>query len=159
MLAGVLALAIGLALPVFGQTAVRGTQTKNLSNAKQLALAVRVYAQDFEGRFPVHLSELVPDYIPRENLDDFLYASKIGKEDDPRLKHDWLYFGAGFDEKNPPPLLIASPHAFKDKKKQKRIVIYADGSGGVVNDEQYQADLRKTIDAMRKRFDAVKPAP
>ena len=159
MLAGALALAVGLALPVFGKTAVRGTQTKNLSNAKQLALAVRIYAQDFEGQFPVHLSDVVPDYISGENLDDFLYASKIGEEDNPRQKHDWLYFGTGFDEKNPPPLLIASPHAFRDGKKQKRIVIYADGSGSVVNDEQYQAELRKTIEAMHKRFDAAKPAP
>ena len=157
MLAG--AMALGLALPVFGRTAVRGAQTKNLSNAKQLALAVRVYAQDNEGRFPLHLSDLVPDYIPGENLDHLLFAAKIGDEDNPRLKYDWLYFGAGFRDTNPPPLLIASPHAFRDDKKQRRIVIYADGTGAVINDEQYQPELRKTIEAMHQRFDAAKPAP
>ena len=159
LLIGALVIAVGFLVPVFGTTAVRGVQTKNISNAKQLALAVRIYAMDYEGRFPVHLSELVPDYIPGENLDDFLYAAKIGEEDKPRLKHDWLYFGAGFDAANPPTVLIASPHAFRDGKKQKRIVVHPDGTGGVIDDEQYQAELRKTIEAMHKRFDAAKTKP
>ena len=159
LLAGALAIGVGLLLPVFGTTSVVGAQTKSLSNAKQLALAARVYADDNEGRLPIHLRDLIPDYIGAENLDHVLYAAKIGDEDKPRLKHDWLYFGAGFDNKNPPPLLIASPHAFKDDKKQKRVVIFADGTGAVINDEQYQVELRKTIEAMHQRFDAAKTNP
>ncbi len=148
-----------LLLPVFGKTAVRGLQTKNLSNAKQLGLAARQFAEDHDGRFPMQLSEIVPDYLDANQSDYLLFAAKLGDEENPRLKYDWLYFGAGFDDKNPPPLLIAFPLAFRDDKKQKRIVIYADGSGWIVNEEEYQAELRKTIEAMHKKFDAAKPPP
>ena len=158
MIAGALALAVGLLLPVFGEVSVVGAQTKSLSNARQLFFAARLYADDHEGLLPLHLNDLVPDYIPAEILDHVLYTAKIEEEEKPRLKYDWLYFGAGFDAKNPPPMLIASPHAFKDDKKQKRVVIFADGTGAIVNDEQYQTELRKTIEAMHKRFDAAKPA-
>ncbi len=156
MLIGIAAM---LLLPVFGRTAVRGLQTKNLSNAKQLGTASRQFAEDNNGRFPTHLSEIVPDYLDANQSENVLYAAKVGDEENPRLKYDWLYFGAGFDDKNPPPLLIASPLAFRDDKKQKRIVINADGSGGIVSEEEYQTELHKTIEAMHQRFDAAKPAP
>ena len=80
-----------------------------------------------------------------------MYQAKADKEDPPRFKYDWLYFGAFFDEKNPPPLLIASPQAFTAGKKTKRIIIHPDGSGSIVNDDEYQQELRKTIEAMRQR--------
>ena len=151
LLCGAVAIAVGLMLPVFGTTAVRGIQTKNLSNAKQLALAAKLYAMDNEGRFPIHLSELEPDYLPPGSLENLLYQAKADKEDPPRYKYDWLYFGAYFDEKNPPPLLIASPQAFTADKKAKRIIIDSDASGSVVNDDEYQQELRKTIEAMHQR--------
>ncbi len=152
LLIGLAALAAAaLLLPIFGETAVVGAQTKNLSNARQLALAAKVYAMDNEGRFPMHLSELEPDYLPPGIFEQVLYGTKVGDERPPRLKYDWLYFGAFFDEKNPPPLLIASPQAFTAEKKEKRIIIRGDGSGQVVNDDEYQQELRKTIEAMHQR--------
>ena len=148
LLIGVVAL---LLIPVFGETSVVGAQTKNLVYAKQLANAAKVYAEDNEGRFPLHLSELEPDYLPPGLLEELLCGVKVGKEQPPRLRFDWLYFGAFFDEKNPPPLLIASPQAFTVGKKWKRIIIRGDGSGSLVNDDEYQRELRKTIEAMHKR--------
>ena len=156
MLIGVAAL---LFVPVFGRTAVRGLQTKNLSNAKQLGLAVRQFAEDHEGRFPTHLSEIVPDYLDATQSDNVLFAAKLDDEENPRLKYDWLYFGSGFDEKQPPPLLIASPLVFKDNARQKRVVVFGDGSGSLIKEEEYQELLRKTIEAMHQRFDGAKPAP
>ncbi len=144
---------VGLSLPVFGRVGVKGLQTKNLRNAKQLGLATKLYAMDHGGRFPMHLSELTPEYIPALSLDQLLYEAKAGDEKQPRLKYDWLYFGAFFDEAHPPSLLIASPHVIKDGVKHKRVVIYANGSGSIVKDDEYEAELRQTIDAMRQRFD------
>ena len=117
LLSGLAAL---LLLPIFGRTAVKGVATRNLSNAKQLWLGAKLYADDHGGRFPTHLTELEPDYFPPGRLDYLLYRTKVGEEEEPRFRYDWLYFGAFFDETNPPSLFIASPQAFTAEKKQDR---------------------------------------
>ena len=159
MLAGALALAVGLLLPVFGQVSPVGLQTRNLSHAKQLGTGVKLYAMDNDGRFPMHLSELVPDYIDAASWTQLLYDPRKDAKDPHLPNFDWLYFGAFFDEKNPPPILIASPRSPTDGSKGRRVVIQGDGSGEIMKEAEYQAELRKTIEAMHKRFDAAKPAP
>ena len=80
----IIAILAGIALPVFGEVQVRGAQTKALSNAKQVALACRVFAQDFSGSFPMWtdldnktgepsdantaLQVLIPDYVPEKSV-------------------------------------------------------------------------------------------
>ena len=140
-----------LFLPVFGRTAVRGLQTWDLSNAKSLGIASTLYLDDHEGNFPTHLLELVPDYIDAQNWSRLLYAAHKDKEEKPVPQFDWLYFGAFFDDKNPPPMLIASPQAFTEEKANKRIVVLANSSASIVSEEEYQDLLRKTIKAMRQR--------
>ena len=71
-------------------------------------------------------------------------------------KFDWLYFGALFGDKNPPPLLIASPQASTVEKVNRRIVVRGDLSASLVSEAEFQELLRKTIEAMHKRFDAAK---
>jgi hypothetical protein len=151
----------GLCLPLFSHVAVRGPQTKSLSNAKQLATACRLYAMDHEGRFPMHLNELEPDYIVAGQPDGLRDVS-LGKEDDPKYMLDWLYFGAGFEEKNPPRVLIASPQATTTAKTQKRVVIEGDMSGTIWEEPKYQEMLAETVRQMRALDDArhlSKPAP
>ena len=48
----IIAILAGIALPVFSQVQIKGAQTKALSNAKQIALACKVYATDNNGVFP-----------------------------------------------------------------------------------------------------------
>ncbi|MDQ3118295.1 MAG: type II secretion system GspH family protein, partial [Verrucomicrobiota bacterium] len=48
----IIALLAGIALPVFSQVPERGAQTKDLSNAKQIGLACKLYATDNDGKFP-----------------------------------------------------------------------------------------------------------
>ena len=76
----IIAILAGIALPVFGEVQVRGAQTKALSNAKQVGLACKLYAQDYNGNYPYFtnkedqtgapqdsnrvLQTLIPDYIP-----------------------------------------------------------------------------------------------
>jgi prepilin-type N-terminal cleavage/methylation domain-containing protein len=80
----IIAILAGIALPVFGQVQERGAQTKALSNAKQVGLACKLFAQDYDGNFPqwtdtalrtgtpadanVALQALVPDYIPDKGV-------------------------------------------------------------------------------------------
>jgi prepilin-type N-terminal cleavage/methylation domain-containing protein len=80
----IIAILAGIALPVFGEVQVRGAQTKALSNAKQVGLACKLFAQDFNGNFPLYtdidnkteggndsnsiLQTLIPDYIPEKSV-------------------------------------------------------------------------------------------
>jgi hypothetical protein len=89
-------------------------------------MACQSYAEYHDGRFPVALSELVPsNIISREALNDYRCVIKEAHG----IQADWLYFGAGFTERNPPQILIASPLSIGIFwEKPMRVVNYADGS-------------------------------
>ncbi len=48
----IIAVLASIALPVFTSVQQRGFQTKDLSNAKQIGLACKLYAADHDGLFP-----------------------------------------------------------------------------------------------------------
>jgi prepilin-type N-terminal cleavage/methylation domain-containing protein len=48
----IIAILAGIALPVFGEVQVRGAQTKQLSNAKQIGTACKLFAMDYSGNYP-----------------------------------------------------------------------------------------------------------
>ena len=50
----IIAILAGIALPVFGEVQVKGAQSKVLSNIKQVGLACRLFADDFNGLFPTY---------------------------------------------------------------------------------------------------------
>ena len=86
----IIAILAGIALPVFSTVMVRGQQTKALSNAKQIGLALKLYAMDNGDLFPSYalnpttlkpdtnnafnastpsnyaLAQLFPDYLQNE---------------------------------------------------------------------------------------------
>ncbi len=83
----IIAILAGIALPVFGQVQIKGAQTKALSNAKQIATALKLYAVDNSGTFPSYtltngvpntsspvadsntaFAQLIPDYVPSEDI-------------------------------------------------------------------------------------------
>jgi len=85
----IIAVLAGIALPVYSTVQERGAQTKDLSNAKQIALACKLYAADNDGKFPdkdgqqadppttaltasstsnAAFACLVPNYLPSEKL-------------------------------------------------------------------------------------------
>jgi hypothetical protein len=51
-------------VPVFGDVAVKGKETKSLANAQQIVTACHLYALDHQEAFPKTLEELVPQYLP-----------------------------------------------------------------------------------------------
>lgn len=51
----IIAILASIALPVFTSVQVKGAQTKALSNAKQIGLALRLYASDNNGVYPSYL--------------------------------------------------------------------------------------------------------
>jgi prepilin-type N-terminal cleavage/methylation domain-containing protein len=85
----IIAILAGIALPAFVSVQERGFQTKDLSNAKQIALTCKLYAGDHDGLFPnldgqaadppvtplaagdtsnQAFACLVPTYLPTEKL-------------------------------------------------------------------------------------------
>ncbi len=83
----IIAILAGIALPVFTSVQVKGAQTKALSNAKQIALALRLYASDNNGIYPsytlvsgipstttitdssnVAFAQLFPTYVQSEGI-------------------------------------------------------------------------------------------
>ena len=85
----IIAVLASIALPVFTQVQERGAQTKDLSNAKQISLACKLFAADNDGKYPDKDGEaadppvtaltatstsnqafacLVPNYLPAEKL-------------------------------------------------------------------------------------------
>ena len=51
----IIAILASIALPVFTSVQIKGAQTKALSNAKQIGLALRLYASDNNGTYPSYL--------------------------------------------------------------------------------------------------------
>jgi prepilin-type N-terminal cleavage/methylation domain-containing protein len=85
----IIAILASIALPVFSSVQTRGFQTKDLSNAKQIGLACKLYAADHDGLFPDKdgraadppvtpltsadssnqaFASLIPRYLPAEKL-------------------------------------------------------------------------------------------
>ena len=73
----IIAILASIALPVFIGILERGQQTKDLSNAKQIGLGLKLYASDHDGLFPAQVTPngsnpafvaLIPTYIPTEKI-------------------------------------------------------------------------------------------
>ncbi len=87
----IIAILAGIALPVFTSVQIKGNQTKALSNAKQIALALRIYSSDNQGIYPsftlnqglpttttvsdsnTAFAQLFPQYVQEEKI---FYLSK-----------------------------------------------------------------------------------
>jgi prepilin-type N-terminal cleavage/methylation domain-containing protein len=84
----IIAILASIAVPVFGEVLTKGAQTKALSNAKQIGLACRLFADDYNGLYPTKkidpntskltttdvassneaFRQLIPDYIQTEQI-------------------------------------------------------------------------------------------
>ncbi len=112
----VLALLLALAVPVVRQVTIRAKETRSLSNARQIAIACRVYATDHEGAFPPRLEELVPKYLP----DSLKLVCPLSG---PEVPNGYDYLG-GKDSDPPKQVLLVSKAS---GHKGLRIVAHVDG--------------------------------
>lgn len=132
----IIAILAGIALPVYSTIQERGQQTKALSQAKQIALALRLYAADNGGSYPSqgdddpnsddpnsdetlsgidadkYLATLVPAYVPNEEI-FFVNGSNASTETpdldetlDPGENH-WAYVEGLRDTSSPRIPLLA----------------------------------------------------
>ena len=82
-----------------------------MAEAKQIAIACKLYASDHEGRYPAKLEELVPEYLPDKKL--------IGG-------YDCL---GGIDTEASNTVLLRSKSLTKDGR---RVVVHSDASVALV---------------------------
>src|SRR5260221_6084405 len=94
----IIAILASLALPVFSQVQERGQQTKALNNARQVGLACKLFAQDYNGSYPIYtdpvtktgkaadaneaLQTLVPDYVADKGvfaIPKSAYCKNVGR--------------------------------------------------------------------------------
>ena len=115
----IFAILAGIALPVFGEVKLRGTQTKSLSNAKQIGTACLIYATDNDGAFPKTLDQLVPDYLP----DRALFIDPLG----PGMPMGYEYFGGKESDPADKVLLINKT----PDRRGRRVVIHVNGAGAI----------------------------
>ncbi len=93
---------------------------KNVGIVKSLILVCRTYASEYEGKFPVSLDALYPDYVDTREL--FSY-------DDGQVEPAKFLYFAGDSI-----IMIVSPHP----SKGKRIVGFSDGHVDLICEEEYQ---------------------
>jgi len=110
----VAAIVAGQALPFIGEAQMRAKQTKSIMQAKQIGVACRLYATDHAGKFPKTLEELVPKYLPNQQL-------FICPLSGPGVPMGYQYFGGTDRDK----ILLMS--VFQDPTG-KRVVVHSDCS-------------------------------
>jgi hypothetical protein len=94
---------------------------QNTHKARAIATILPLYASDHAGAYPSRLNDLIPDYIT--GWYGLLYSA-VDSGGKSNGEYDWLYFGAGFDEKHAPRIIMSSPQVTTDGNANKRIVVY-----------------------------------
>jgi len=111
-----------------------GKQTMTLSSMKQVALGLRLFAEDHDGAFPKKLDDLVPDYFSR--LDLFFTPAMDG---DPPLP---IIYHAGYSTRDSDEtIVLASP--FEAFGGRKRVVACRDGSAMIIAESRYEELIQK----------------
>ncbi len=118
-------IAAGTALPVFNKVQEKGKATKSLAQAKQIALACKLYAGDNDGKFPPSLDALVPTYLADKKLfaSPYLPAEPMG----------YLYH-PGLTESSPADTVLLEDQFSVDKGQ--KVVVHVDGSGEVTKADE-----------------------
>lgn len=115
-----------------------------LSNLKQLSVALWNYAEDHDDRYPAQISELPSD----TNLEWVIqFHDPVTKE-----ASNWFYYPGRTRNDPPGTILLGSPVTVG---KQKRIVAFADGSAVLMDEAEFQQRLA----AQRKKDQASAKQP
>jgi len=115
------AILAAIALPAFTAVQEKATEIRSLSNAKQIGMACRQYANDNHGSFPPNLDALFPTYLPNRAV----LVSPLMPADP-----DGYTYTDGLTESSP-----ANTILIEDKygsTKHVRLVVYVDDSAQVI---------------------------
>ena len=115
------AMAAGMALPVFNKVSEKGKATRSLAQAKQIGLACKLYAGDHDGKFPPTLDALMPTYLTEAKVlvSPFAPDEPLG-----------YTYHPGLTEKSPPATILLEDQYAPGVAGQK-VVVHVDDSGEV----------------------------
>ncbi len=122
------AMLAGFAMPVVSTARLRAVETSDMSNLKQVNLALRLYASDNDGKFPAALSEL-SKYTGDTGLLQF--TDRTTQQGTP-----WLYRKDLTETSDGNEILIAAPKAGTGGK---RTVGFVDGSVRTISEAEFQS--------------------
>jgi hypothetical protein len=129
--------------------ASRGTQIRELSNIKQVAVGLRLFADDHDGNLPRELNELVPDYLPDHSL---FFSTAIPNEPPEQI----LYFPDNQATNPDEIIVVAGP---QPTKSGKRAVARRDASASTVSESEFQELMLKQRPANRTTVPLPESAP
>ncbi len=125
-----IAILAAIAIPAFSSIQEKAVQAKTMSNARQLALAVKMYAQEHEGNLPPSLEKMVEENI----VDQALLAQRPESSRTGDYGQGWDYRGAGMkDTEAGQTVILVSVKADRAKKK---IVGHLDGTVELVPESE-----------------------
>lgn len=121
-----IAILAALAVPAFSSVQQKAVQAKTMSDARQLALGVKMYAQEHEGNLPPSLEKLV-----EENLVD---QALLAQRPDGDHGQGWEYRGAGMKNTEAGTTVILV--SVKADRAKKKIVGHLDGTVEIVPESE-----------------------
>jgi len=115
-----------------------------LSNIKQVAIAIRSFADDHEGQFPRELVDLFPRYLSTHKL---LFTRSM--DDDP--PRPIIYYTGYSNRDDAGTIIVASPRLWEEPRGRSRVVAYLDGSARIILDSEFQEAVQRQQMSVRGR--------
>ena len=120
---------------------VASTLVRSMNNVRQIGLALLLYAKDNDGKLPLLLSALSPDYLDADSLPKLRFRDQDGKTD-----LDWLYYPkANINTLPDTTILAAAPRTRRHGGNEKRIVLHRDGSVVTMPEAEFQKQLAEEL--------------
>ena len=113
---------------IIGDSQEKDLQIDDMKKLRQIQIAMKMYANDNDGNFPVALPKLAPKYISNESILEFTdHRSK--------QRMPWLYHNALTDTSDMREVHVAVPVATPDGN---RWVLFVDGTVRNIPEAEFQ---------------------
>ncbi len=123
----------GVSVPVFQRVQERAQEMQDLSQLKMVGMGLRVWAIDNDGVYPDDLEAIV---------DDLGTAEPLRLRGPGGLLRTPFYVRGLHDASRADTILLASPWS----RDGKRAVVFSDGSGILMEEEQFEFHLMRTLE-------------
>jgi hypothetical protein len=120
-----------LAVPAYNSVQQQGHKMKSLSNGKQVALGLRQFAAQNNGKYPASIEELATaGIITDSRLLQYTYSSHPAQP--------WLYDKTLTDSSPGNFILLAAPETVSIGSSEERLIVRNEGSAEFIPEDQFQ---------------------
>ena len=122
-------------------TPIDGRRAQSMSSLRQIGIALRLFANEKEGKMPPSLAELQPEFLAADSLPKLRFRDRDVKTD-----LDWLYYPkTNFNALPDATILAASPRTMRSAGKEQRMILHCDGSVTFMPEAQFQKQLAEEL--------------